>query len=1197
MAREEFSTSYKVPVTPRAFDAIQNVDVDSLAALPEWELRPLLPCLVRMALCSPLDQRKDWAQKKKTVLKILSGIELVNSLVALLSIDFHALELDVKKEQQLRLKLGAHSGDSILISSLQNSLALEFERSDAARKLRLVLSELLAFIAQVKDNRTELGTKTSDLFDNDVYLDEVADVMCIAHAELPGILHIQDIAETLIHLRNGPDLLCRLIANAPDSFSEVCLALISNGDKQDEDSASGCVRMQALHLLCRMNPAQALVVRAKAVEMCRMPGLAVLLSLDHCRSAEQQQGQQQGVGGGTESDGGDLVAFVSGLLLGSDDKVRSWLAQYVRSCQKKGESGRGSTLQLLREELLSRLQRLLLSSLEQQHDLPDCRVVQANALLRLCCALRGIAALKFTEDEVVVLVQLLTSHPPPSAAGIRFVSLGLCMLLACPSLVSSQEHERQAVQWIRWLMREESYFGRTSGVSASFGEMLLLMAIHFHSNQLTPIADLVCSTLGMKIPIRPNSLAKMKTIFTQELFTDQVVTAHAVKVAVTPNLNANTAGFLPVHCIYQLLKSRAFTKHKVRIKDWVFKQICASRAPLHPILPALVEVYVNSVIVPSCKSPTAHEMTNEPLSEEEIASVFGTALQDGTAPDGTTDTQGGGSREDSGDMTAPQLLLLYYLLLYEDTRLNNMKAIVASGRKVKRYGAELMSQLPVRYLVMRAQREERFAGLFPPLLRLLATHHPHLCMVDDWLRGEGATATTALPHRRFGHRQGGPRAPCTVPSLTQAFTRLHKCPIDLLSQLDRLNTLPLPQLWPYAQPLVSNLPLLLEEGSPRQVMERAKQVWWRLNEVFPRRLWVLTANALRLPCRVRPLTLDDLILDPLHVLRCDTRVFRCAPMLELVLHMLRALLAASRTHLSHHQLEHPIMQAPPPPPLPPPLASAVTVPGGGGTSAPVGGGDKGGCCEAEKDREELRLALVAAQESAAVQILLECCLPTEGEKGSKDGFLSDLREVRTLVCTHLHQMFIADPNLVRLVHFQGYPSELLPVSVSLIPSMHICLDFIPELLSQPHLDKQVFAIELASYLCLQYSIAKSLSIARLCINVTHTLLGVLPSYQRPLLFLPALPALVRMCRAFPPLAEDVAVLLMQLGRVCLSQECTTAPPQLAFSTNQLEKSTTKAEDKAESPEGCLPSNSALCSAIQKSFAELCDSAVLNRTIY
>ncbi|KAL3228403.1 hypothetical protein MRX96_048581 [Rhipicephalus microplus] len=107
---------------------------------------------------------------------------------------------------------------------------------------------------------------------------------------------------------------------------------------------------------------------------------------------------------------------------------------------------------------------------------------------------------------------------------------------------------------------------------------------------------------------------------------------------------------------------------------------------------------------------------------------------------------------------------------------------------------------------------------------------------------------------------------------------------------------------------------------------------------------------------------------------------------------------------------------------------------------------------------------------------------------------------------------------------------------------------------------------------------------------------VLPSYQRPLLFLPALPALVRMCQAFPPLAEDVAVLLLQLGRVCLSQECTTAPPQLGFSANQLEKSAANVDEK-EALEGRVPSNSVLCGAIQKSFADLCDNAVLNRTIY
>ena len=46
----------------------------------------------------------------------------------------------------------------------------------------------------------------------------------------------------------------------------------------------------------------------------------------------------------------------------------------------------------------------------------------------------------------------------------------------------------------------------------------------------------------------------------------QVVTSHAVKVPVTRELNAKLQGYLPIHCVYQLLKSRAFSKHKVHIK-------------------------------------------------------------------------------------------------------------------------------------------------------------------------------------------------------------------------------------------------------------------------------------------------------------------------------------------------------------------------------------------------------------------------------------------------------------------------------------------------------------------------------------------------------------------------------------------------------------------------------------------------------
>lgn len=58
-----------------------------------------------------------------------------------------------------------------------------------------------------------------------------------------------------------------------------------------------------------------------------------------------------------------------------------------------------------------------------------------------------------------------------------------------------------------------------------------------------------------------------------------------------------------------------------------------------------------------------------------------------------------------------------------------------------------------------------------------------------------------------------------------------------------------------------------------------------------------------------------------------------------------------------------------------------------------------------------------------------------------------------------------------------------------IPSMHICLDFIPELLSQPDLQKQLFAVDLVSHLAVQYALPKSLSVARLAVNTLSTLLG------------------------------------------------------------------------------------------------------------
>lgn len=92
-------------ISAKAFAAMQNLNIDDLANCTKTEIRPLLPSLVRMTLLSPIDNTKINSDSRKKILSILVGIEIVNNIVSLLQVNYHELETDVKKEQQLRYVL------------------------------------------------------------------------------------------------------------------------------------------------------------------------------------------------------------------------------------------------------------------------------------------------------------------------------------------------------------------------------------------------------------------------------------------------------------------------------------------------------------------------------------------------------------------------------------------------------------------------------------------------------------------------------------------------------------------------------------------------------------------------------------------------------------------------------------------------------------------------------------------------------------------------------------------------------------------------------------------------------------------------------------------------------------------------------------------------------------------------------------
>jgi len=61
------------PVSPKVFKAMQTLDTDALHSCTDTELRPVLPGLVRMALCSPLDDSENGKKSSKgSALHIIS---------------------------------------------------------------------------------------------------------------------------------------------------------------------------------------------------------------------------------------------------------------------------------------------------------------------------------------------------------------------------------------------------------------------------------------------------------------------------------------------------------------------------------------------------------------------------------------------------------------------------------------------------------------------------------------------------------------------------------------------------------------------------------------------------------------------------------------------------------------------------------------------------------------------------------------------------------------------------------------------------------------------------------------------------------------------------------------------------------------------------------------------------------------------
>lgn len=104
--------------------------------------------------------------------------------------------------------------------------------------------------------------------------------------------------------------------------------------------------------------------------------------------------------------------------------------------------------------------------------------------------------------------------------------------------------------------------------------------------------------------------------------------------------------------------------------------------------------------------------------------------------------------------------------------------------------------------------------------------------------------------------------------------------------------------------------------------------------------------------------------------------------------------------------------------------------------------------------------------------------------------------------------------------------------------------------------------------------------------------------ERNVLFPPILSALVRFCKAFPPLIEDVVGLLLQYGKICVSESCMkgyASPKNFDMSVGHEEALAVMGESTKEEVRQVLqqlPQGEPLAAKIQATFATILSNSLL-----
>ncbi|CAD5234413.1 unnamed protein product [Bursaphelenchus xylophilus] len=853
-------------------------------------------------------------------------------------------------------------------------------------------------------------------FDAESYQEEVIWIISFLCFYIPSFFNVAEFAPLLLRYSYGKQLIMGVIMNHPQRIEKTLIKLLF-AKNTDEGI---CMRRKndTIFGLLRIDPNQAEDFLGKVLEAGGRYRLAVTLLCSRLIH--------------------DKV-FVNTLIYHLLQKNNQFSAFLIKHANKETA-----------EKIRKRFNEIL-----QLRKHPESK----ERSIILLCVLSTYNIIRVNSNEPNhIWIKVLTDT---SVTNVRLLKIMLATILACPNLLSqnlysdsSDFHEiSEFFAYLRELTREGN-----ASTFAPLNQFMLLIAIHLKADNQAELSKLLSSELSLSIGDVLRRQVQLKTLFLQKAMLEEDLAQKAANLGVTKGLDNNMSGYLPVHCINQLLVSRIFSKNQINIQDWIKKQLLESQLPVHHVMVQMLESFAASCF------PSGDDYNyNTKIDELFFWDVFKTELFS------------------NDNVLATRILSLFYLLAYTrrvDTTViqSNKGRLVPTG-----YSDDLWAEIPIRYIlsVMDARHKD-FELIRPSLLHYVGSSIPHMLPTLDASldKTEDELAQKSRPFQRSVDPKKFAEAVDNIKNDIVTFTRL----------LRVIESAPIHEQYNHYDSIIKAVAVTLDgELCPLVLARKLAKIWKRLENLIPRKLYEKTLdlwlNSSRSAGKGPIQVTNSLLLKetPLIMFRVDDRIFRSPPHFELLLRMLSFYLdSVKNTNLVR-------------------LTKAVTM---SETRAEI------------DERHQLFKGFTGTQHLAVVQVLLEICDGDDKEEPT-------LNEIRDLACAQIHQMFVADPALPKLVHFNMYPVRLIPMVVDKVPSAHVLLAELHELVHQSHIQRRIFAVNLIAELARKYTIPMSLAGLEFMEDVLTTLINSKIDESVIILFSNIVPALKTFINLSPMHSESV----------------------------------------------------------------------------